>query len=69
MRIAFEIGIEPYEVRLRNLVQPEKMTARAETGKNFDSGDHPECIHRAVRRCGLYLYPRTAEEMPRPTGG
>jgi aerobic carbon-monoxide dehydrogenase large subunit len=47
--IAFEIGIEPYEVRLRNLVQPEKMTARAETGKTFDSGNHPECIDRAVR--------------------
>jgi carbon-monoxide dehydrogenase large subunit len=47
--IAIEIGIEPYEVRLRNLVQPQQMTAGAETGKTFDSGDHPECIYRAVR--------------------
>ncbi len=39
--VAREIGREPHEVRLKNLVPPERM-------KHFDSGDYPECLRRAV---------------------
>jgi aerobic carbon-monoxide dehydrogenase large subunit len=46
--IAHEAGIEPHEVRLRNLVQPEAMPFENITKKHFDSGDYPECLRRAV---------------------
>jgi carbon-monoxide dehydrogenase large subunit len=46
--IARETGLEPYEVRLRNMVKPEQMPFQNITGKHFDSGDHPECVRRAV---------------------
>ena len=51
--IAFEAGLEPYEVRLRNMVRPEQMPFDNIVGKHFDSGDHPECLRRAVEAIGL----------------
>jgi carbon-monoxide dehydrogenase large subunit len=46
--IAREAGIEPHEVRRRNLVRPEQMPFDNITNKHFDSGDYPECLRRAV---------------------
>src|SRR6478609_2065722 len=46
--IAREAGLEPYEVRLRNMVRPDQMPFDNVVGKHFDSGDHPECLRRAV---------------------
>jgi carbon-monoxide dehydrogenase large subunit len=46
--IARETKLEPYEVRLRNMVRPEQMPFDNVVGKHFDSGDHPECLRRAV---------------------
>jgi len=46
--IAREACLEPYEVRLRNMVGPEQMPFDTILGKHFDSGDHPECLRRAV---------------------
>jgi aerobic carbon-monoxide dehydrogenase large subunit len=46
--IAREAGIEPYEVRLRNLVRPEQMPYNNVVGRHFDSGDYPECVRKAV---------------------
>ena len=51
--IAREADIEPYEVRLRNMVQPEQMPFDNVVGKHFDSGDHPECLRRAVEAIKL----------------
>ena len=46
--IAREANLEPHEVRLRNMVRPEQMPFDNIVGKHFDSGDHPECLRRAV---------------------
>jgi len=46
--VAREAGREPWEVRLDALVQPAQMPYTNITGKHFDSGDHPECLRRAV---------------------
>jgi carbon-monoxide dehydrogenase large subunit len=46
--IAREAKLEPFEVRLRNIVRPEQMPFDNVVGKHFDSGDHPECLRRAV---------------------
>jgi carbon-monoxide dehydrogenase large subunit len=50
--IAREAGLEPSEVRLRNLVAPEKMPFRNITGKDFDGGDYPQSVRRAVELIG-----------------
>lgn len=45
--VARAAGLEPCEVRLRNLVRPEQMPFRSITGKDFDMGDYPESLRRA----------------------
>ena len=51
--VARELGLEPTEVRMRNLVRPEQMPFDNITNKHFDSGDYPECLRRAIERIGL----------------
>ena len=46
--VAREAGLEPYEVRLANLVQPGDMPYDNITHKHFDSGDYPQALHRAI---------------------
>jgi carbon-monoxide dehydrogenase large subunit len=46
--VAAEAGLEPGEVRLRNLVGPEEMPFDNITKKHFDSGDYPEAMRRAL---------------------
>lgn len=46
--IAREAGMEPHEVRMKNLVRPEQMPFDNITNKHFDSGDYPEALRRAV---------------------
>ena len=63
--IAHEAGLEPYEARLRNMVRPEQMPFDNVLGKHFDSGDHPECLRRAVEAIRL---PEVRERQKRPEG-
>lgn len=51
--VARKIGIEPYEVRLANLVGPEQMPYDNITDKHFDSGDYPELLRMAVAAIDL----------------
>ena len=51
--VAREAGIEPHEVRLKNLVRPEQMPFDNITKKHFDSGDYPESLRRAVAAIDL----------------
>jgi aerobic carbon-monoxide dehydrogenase large subunit len=46
--VAVEAGLEPSEVRLRNLIPPEQMPFDNITKKHFDSGDYPEAMRRAI---------------------
>jgi carbon-monoxide dehydrogenase large subunit len=65
--IARATGREPYEVRLRNLVGPERMPFDNVVGKHFDSGDHPECLRRAVAAIRLSEI-RARQQHPEPDG-
>jgi aerobic carbon-monoxide dehydrogenase large subunit len=65
--IAKETGLEPYEVRLRNMVRPEQMPYDNIVGKHFDSGDHPECLRRAVEAIGLKKI-RERQQQAEPDG-
>ncbi|MEW9837931.1 xanthine dehydrogenase family protein molybdopterin-binding subunit [Mesorhizobium marinum] len=51
--IAREAGLEPHEVRLKNLVRPEQMPFDNITKKHFDSGDYPEALRRAMAAIDL----------------
>ena len=46
-------GSSPTKCRLRNMVRPEQMPFDNVVGKHFDSGDHPECLRRAVEAIRL----------------
>ncbi len=50
--VARAAGLEPYDVRLRNLVRPDQMPFRSVTGKMFDMGDYPESLRRANAMIG-----------------
>lgn len=51
--VAREAGIEPHEVRMKNLVKPEQMPFDNITKKHFDSGDYPQALRRAVEAIDL----------------
>jgi aerobic carbon-monoxide dehydrogenase large subunit len=51
--VAREAGLEPAEVRRKNLVRPEQMPFDNITKKHFDSGDYPESLRRAVAAIDL----------------
>ncbi|HVW57268.1 MAG TPA: xanthine dehydrogenase family protein molybdopterin-binding subunit [Rhizobiaceae bacterium] len=51
--IAREAGLEPHEVRLRNLVRPDQMPFDNITKKHFDSGDYPQALERAMAAIDL----------------
>ncbi len=46
--IARQGGLDPLEVRLRNLVPPGAMPFDNITYKHFDSGDYPACLRRVA---------------------
>ncbi len=46
--IAREVGREPWEVRLENLVQPEQMPYVNVANKHLDSGDYPASLRRVM---------------------
>ena len=51
--IAREVGREPWEVRLENLVQPEQMPYVNVANKHLDSGDYPASLRRALEMVGV----------------
>ncbi|HET9714909.1 MAG TPA: xanthine dehydrogenase family protein molybdopterin-binding subunit [Pseudolabrys sp.] len=65
--IAREAGLEACDVRLRNMVQPEQMPFNNIVGKHFDSGNHPECLRRAVEAIQLANI-RERQKRPEPDG-
>jgi aerobic carbon-monoxide dehydrogenase large subunit len=51
--IAQEVGREPWEIRVENLVQPEQMPYLNVANKYFDSGDYPASVRRALEMIDL----------------
>ncbi len=65
--IARMAGLEPYEVRLRNLVQAHEMPYDNITKKHFDSGDYPESVRRAIKAIDLDSW-RKRQQSPEQDG-
>lgn len=51
--LALEVGREPWEIRLENLVQPEQMPYVNVANKHFDSGDYPASVRRALEMINI----------------
>ncbi len=51
-RFADEIGMDPAEVRRKNLLQPDAFPLRTATGGSYDSGDYPAVLHKALAAAG-----------------
>ena len=45
---AAELGLDPVEIRRRNLVRPEAFPYRTAIGTEYDSGDYPGLLERAI---------------------
>ncbi len=66
--VAREAGLDPLEVRLKNLVKPEQMPFDNITKKHFDSGDYPEALKRAMARINLDAIRKQEENTHRLIG-
>jgi 2-furoyl-CoA dehydrogenase large subunit len=47
-RLAAALGLDPAEVRRRNLLRPEQFPYRTPTGGLYDSGDYPAAFEKAL---------------------
>jgi 2-furoyl-CoA dehydrogenase large subunit len=50
--LAEKLGLDPAEVRRRNLLGPEQMPYRTPTGGLYDSGDYPRAFDKALALAG-----------------
>jgi carbon-monoxide dehydrogenase large subunit len=49
---AYELGIDPAEMRFRNFIQPEQFPYHSPTGFVYDSGDYPTSLRKALDEVG-----------------
>ena len=49
---AYELGIDPAEIRFKNFIQPEQFPYETATGFVYDSGDYPTALRRALDEVG-----------------
>ena len=49
--LARRLGLDPVDVRMRNYVTPEQMPYTTPPGAQYDSGDYPATLRRALDRC------------------
>lgn len=45
---AREMGLDPVELRLRNMITPDELPMTTRTWQNYDSGDYPEALRRTA---------------------
>ncbi|MGW3147519.1 aerobic carbon-monoxide dehydrogenase large subunit [Streptomyces sp. NPDC001177] len=46
--LATELGVDPAELRMRNLLRPGQFPYRTQTGWEYDSGDYPRALRLAM---------------------
>lgn len=50
--LADELGMDPAELRMKNLLQPEQFPYTTPTGWEYDSGDYPKALQLALDMAG-----------------
>ena len=51
-RMAGELGIDPVEFRLKNMISPEELPYETPSGAIYDGGDFPRCLRMAAEHIG-----------------
>jgi carbon-monoxide dehydrogenase large subunit len=59
---AYELGVDPAQLRMKNFVQPEQFPYTSATGFVYDSGDYPQALRQALDRLGYDELRREQEE-------
>ncbi len=49
---AYELGVDPAELRLKNFIKPEQFPYESATGFLYDSGDYPQAMRLALEKLG-----------------
>ncbi len=65
--IAEKLGMDPSEVRFKNLIRPEQFPYLTPTGGLYDSGDYPEALRKALAMA-KYEELRREQEKARAAG-
>lgn len=63
--VAEALGMDPAEVRLRNLISPEAFPYRTPTGGVYDSGDYPRAFRRLLEKAAYGDLRRAQDEARR----
>jgi aerobic carbon-monoxide dehydrogenase large subunit len=50
--LAYELDLDPAELRMRNLLRPEQFPYTSQTGWTYDSGDYPRTLRTALDLAG-----------------
>jgi carbon-monoxide dehydrogenase large subunit len=50
--LAAELGVDPADLRLQNLLRPEQFPYTTKTGWEYDSGDYPRALRKAMEIAG-----------------
>jgi aerobic carbon-monoxide dehydrogenase large subunit len=50
--LAYELGMDPAQLRMRNLLRPEQFPYPSPTGWEYDSGDYPRALRLALDLAG-----------------
>lgn len=66
-RVAQELGLDPAEVRRRNLIRQDQFPYRTATGGLYDSGQYEAALDKALELIG-YEELRRQQRHPRPDG-
>jgi aerobic carbon-monoxide dehydrogenase large subunit len=62
---AYEIGIDPAEIRKKNFIAPEEFPYKSATGFEYDSGDYQTALELALEKIGYEDLRREQEELRR----
>jgi aerobic carbon-monoxide dehydrogenase large subunit len=63
--LAHELGMEPHEMRIKNMVQPTQMPYTSVAGKVYDSGDYPEAVRRVAALIGHDQWRERQRSLPK----
>ncbi|HEY6597343.1 MAG TPA: aerobic carbon-monoxide dehydrogenase large subunit [Asanoa sp.] len=50
--LAYDLGMDPAQLRMRNLLRPEQFPYTTQTGWEYDSGDYPSALRLAMDMAG-----------------
>jgi carbon-monoxide dehydrogenase large subunit len=64
-RVAADLGLDPVEVRLRNLIRPQEFPYHHVSGGVLDSGDYPRALRTAAKAIGYRSFGQEQEQARR----